>query len=355
MSDIGNTGQAALAPEKDPSAAASGPPGGKRARKGTGTNGGLLRRAGVVGGAVAVAIVVALLQSGSGLVVWQSVVTGLLMGGLYGLIAMGLTLIFGVLDIVNFAHGALLAVAMFIAFGVVQGTGLHPYLTLLVAVPALFLLGGLVHRGLLSGAGGASLENQLLITLGLSLLLENGLLMFFGAEPKNVPLPGDFQFSLFGAVVSGARLYAFAGALALGGLLFWMLRHTRLGTSIRAVAANSEGARLVGINVTRIHTLTFAIGTACAGAAAVLAAPLVTVTPTLGEQFNITAFVVVVLGGMGNVAGALVGGLLIGLVEQLTTIYMNGQSSLLGVFVVFVVVLFLRPEGLFGRRAGDSS
>lgn len=208
-----------------------------------------------------------------------------------------------------------------------------------------------MHRGLLSGTGGGSLENQLLITLGLSLLLENGLLMFFGAEPKTVTLPGDFQFGLFGAVVTGARLYAFVGALLLGALLFWLLRRTRFGTAIRAVAANGPGAELVGINVRRIHTLTFAIGTACAGAAAVLAAPLITVTPTLGEQFNITAFVVVVLGGMGNVGGALVGGLLIGLVEQLTTIYMDGQSSLLGVFVVFVVVLFLRPQGLFGRRA----
>ncbi|RSN70874.1 MULTISPECIES: branched-chain amino acid ABC transporter permease [Actinomadura] len=346
MSDIKNGGAApALNPATPESASAL-----RRLARSDGT-GALLRRAGVVGGLAAVAIAIALLKSGSGLVVWQSVVTGLLMGGLYGLIAMGLTLIFGVLDIVNFAHGALLAIAMFIAFGVVQGTGLHPYLTLLVAVPALFLIGAAVHRGLLSGTGGASLENQLLITLGLSLLLENGLLMFFGAEPKNVSLPGDFQFSLFGAVVAGGRLYAFLGALLIGGLLFWLLRRTRFGTAIRAVAANGQGAELVGLNVRRIHTLTFAIGTACAGAAAVLAAPLVTVTPTLGEQFNITAFVVVVLGGMGNVAGALVGGLLIGLVEQLTTIYMDGQSSLLGVFAVFLVVLFLRPQGLFGRRA----
>lgn len=346
MSDIKNGGAApALNPATPESTSAW-----RRLAQSDGT-GALLRRAGVVGGLAAVAIAIALLKSGSGLVVWQSVVTGLLMGGLYGLIAMGLTLIFGVLDIVNFAHGALLAIAMFIAFGVVQGTGLHPYLTLLVAVPALFLIGAAVHRGLLSGSGGASLENQLLITLGLSLLLENGLLMFFGAEPKNVSLPGDFQFSLFGAVVAGGRLYAFLGALLIGGLLFWLLRRTRFGTAIRAVAANGQGAELVGLNVRRIHTLTFAIGTACAGAAAVLAAPLVTVTPTLGEQFNITAFVVVVLGGMGNVAGALVGGLLIGLVEQLTTIYMDGQSSLLGVFAVFLVVLFLRPQGLFGRRA----
>ncbi|MBN6038078.1 branched-chain amino acid ABC transporter permease [Amycolatopsis sp. 195334CR] len=312
---------------------------------------GTLKRGGALAAVVAAAIALALLQSGSALVVWQSVVTGILTGGLYGLIAMGLTLIFGVLDIVNFAHGALLAVAMFLAFGVVQATGLHPYLALVVTVPVLFLIGAAVHRGLLSGSGGGSLENQLLITLGLSLLLENGLLLFFGAEPRSIGLPGEIQIPLFGAVVAGSRLYAFAGALLLGALLYWLLRRTRLGTAIRAVAANGPGAELVGINVRRLHTLTFAIGTACAGAAAVLAAPLISITPTLGAQFNITAFVVVVLGGMGNVVGALVGGLLIGLVEQLTTIFLNGQSSLLGVFVVFVLVLFLRPQGLFGRRA----
>jgi branched-chain amino acid transport system permease protein len=339
MSEVDTSRGAALAPEIAP------PEPKAKVDKG------FLRRSGVVAAILVVAIVVALLQSGSGLVVWQSVVTGILTGGLYGLIAMGLTLIFGVLDIVNFAHGALLAVAMFLSFGVVQATGLHPYLTLVVTVPALFLLGAVVYRGLLSGKGGQSLENQLLITLGLSLLLENCLLMFFGAEPKTISLPGEFQFPLLGAVVAGSRLYAFLGAVLLGGLLFWLLRRTRTGTAIRAVAANAPGAALVGINVRRIHTLTFAIGTACAGAAAALAGPLVTVTPTLGEQFNITAFVVVVLGGMGNVAGALVGGLLIGLVEQLTTIYLGGQSSLLGVFVVFVLVLFLRPQGLFGRRA----
>lgn len=339
MSEVGTSQGAALVPEIAP------PEPKAKVDKG------FLRRSGVVGAILVVAIVVALLQSGSGLVVWQSVVTGVLTGGLYGLIAMGLTLIFGVLDIVNFAHGALLALAMFLSFGLVQATGMHPYLTIVVAVPALFVLGAIVYRGLLSGSGGQSLENQLLITLGLSLLVENGLLMFFGAEPKTISLPGEFQFPLLGAVVAGSRLYAFLGAILLGGLLFWLLRRTRTGTAIRAVAANAPGAALVGINVRRIHTLTFAIGTACAGAAAALAGPLVTVTPTLGEQFNITAFVVVVLGGMGNVAGALVGGLLIGLVEQLTTIYLGGQSSLLGVFVVFVLVLFLRPQGLFGRRA----
>lgn len=343
MSETGTQPRAGTAPEEEATAR-----GGRGKSAGTVA---ILKRAGIVTGALVVAIVVALVQSGSGLVVWQSVLTGILTGGLYGLIAMGLTLIFGVLDIVNFAHGALLAVAMFISFGLVMATGAHPYLTMLVTVPALFLVGVLVHRGLLSGSGSGALENQLLITLGLSLLVENGLLMFFGAEPRTITLPGEFQIPLFGAVVASSRLWAFLGALALGTLLFWLLRRTNLGTAIRAVAANSAGAELVGINVRRIHTLTFAIGTACAGAAAALAVPLITVTPTLGEQFNITAFVVVVLGGMGNVVGALVGGLLIGLVEQLTTIYLDGQSSLLGVFVVFVLVLFLRPQGLFGRRA----
>lgn len=295
------------------------------------------------------AVGLAYLRSGSGVVVTQAVVTGLLTGGVYGLVAMGLTLIFGVLDIVNFAHGAFLALALFVSFWLVDNLGVHPYLALVVSTPLMFLLGALVQRGILAPAMGKPLENQLLITLGLALLIENGLLLFFGANPRSVSLPGDQAVSLFGAVAELSRVLAFAGALALAGVLYLLLQRTRLGTAIRAVAANDAGAQMVGINTRRMYAVTFALGTACAGAAGTLVAPLVTIEPTTGALFNIIAFVVVVLGGMGNVLGALVGGLIIGLAEQLGSIYLPGQSSLLSVFIVFVLVLFLRPQGLFGR------
>lgn len=297
------------------------------------------------------AIALAYLRAGNGDIVRQAVLTGILIGGVYGLVAMGLTLIFGVLDIVNFAHGAFLAVALYITVTMVSRFGVNPLVALFVAVPVMFLLGAGVQRFVLSGAMGKPLENQLLITLGLALLIDNGLLLVFGPDPQSVKLPGDTGVQIFGAVATVSRLLAFGVALVLAALLYLLLQRTRLGTAIRAVAANDAGAQLVGIDTRRIYMATFAIGTACAGAAGVLVAPLVTIEPTTGELFNIIAFVVVVLGGMGNVIGALVGGLIIGLTEQLGALYLPGQSPLLSVFVVFVLVLFLRPQGLFGRSS----
>jgi branched-chain amino acid transport system permease protein len=271
----------------------------------------------VVVGVIAAAVLLAYLRADSPVIATQALVTGILIGGVYGLVAMGLTLIFGVLDIVNFAHGAFLAVALFITWWLSSSLGFHPYLTMVVTAPVMFALGYAVQRGVLSGAMGKPLENQLLITLGISLVLENALLLFFGANPRSVALPGDRAVRLFGAVADLSRILAFAGALVLAALLFLVLQRTRLGTAIRAVAANDAGAQLVGIDTRRIYALTFAIGTACAGAAGTLVAPLVTVEPSTGALFNIVAFVVVVIGGMGNVVGALVGGLIIGLAEQL--------------------------------------
>ncbi|HLU55665.1 MAG TPA: branched-chain amino acid ABC transporter permease [Pseudonocardia sp.] len=306
-------------------------------------------RATAVVGVLVVAVALAYLQSGSGIVVSQAVVTGILVGGVYGLVAMGLTLIFGVLDIVNFAHGAFLALALFGTYWLVTALGLHPLVALAGNIVAMFVLGALVQRGVLAGAMDRPLENQLLITLGLAMIIENGLLLFFGADPRSVALPGDRGVAILGAVADLSRILAFAGALVLAGALFLLLQRTRLGTAIRAVAASSTGAELVGIDTRRIYVLTFAIGTACAGAAGTLLAPLVTIEPTTGAQFTIIAFVVVVLGGMGNVVGALVSGLVIGLAEQLGGLLLPGQSPLLAVFIVFVLVLFLRPQGLFGR------
>lgn len=310
-----------------------------------------LRRLIVVAAFVIAAIGLAYLRSGSPVIVSQAVVTGILIGGVYGLVAMGLTLIFGVLDIVNFAHGSFLALALFLSFWLVSSLGMHPYLALAVSIPVMFVLGYLVQRGVLSGAMGKPLENQLLITLGLSLVIENTLLLLFGANPRSVQLAGDFGIHILGAVAQWSRVLAFGGALILAGVLYLILQRTRLGTAIRAVAANDKGAQLVGINTRQIYAVTFALGTACAGAAGTLVAPLVTIEPSTGSIFNIVAFVVVVLGGMGNVPGALVGGLVIGLTEQLGGIYLPGQSPLLSVFIVFVLVLFLRPQGLFGRSA----
>jgi branched-chain amino acid transport system permease protein len=304
-------------------------------------------------GALAVVAVLALAyaRSGSGAVVTQAVVAGMLLGGVYGLVAMGLTLIFGVLDIVNFAQGALMTVGMYGTFLLASRAGIDPYLTLLVTAPALFGLGMALQAGLVNRTMGRPLETQLLLTLGVGLLAENVLLLAFGGEPRSVRVGYSATLRVLGAVTDLTRVLAFAGAMGLAGLLYLLLRRTRLGTAIRAVAASPRGAQLVGIDVRRVYTLTFAVGAACAGAAGTLVAPFLTIQATAGDMFTIIAFVVVVLGGMGNVVGAVAGGLLVGLTEQLGGVLFPGQSPLLAVFVVFVAVLLVRPRGLFGGRA----
>lgn len=294
-------------------------------------------------------------------VLMQAVVTGLLLGGVYGLVSMGLSLIFGVLHIINFAHGAMMTLGMYASFVLVDNAGLDPYASLVVSVTLLFVIGIAVQALLINRVMAQPLENQLLLTLGLAILIENALLLAFSATPRSVQLPyaqgtislGFFEiglpFRVFGAVATLPRVIAFAGALVIAGGLYLMLQRTKLGTSIRAVAENPAGASLVGVDVPRIYVFTFGLGAACAGAAGVLVLPFLSLEPTTGEMFNILAFVIVVLGGLGSVPGALLGGLLIGVTQEVGGVVFVGQSKLLPVFIVFVLVLFLRPQGLFGK------
>ncbi len=323
----------------------------------------------LVGASVVVVVLAAIW--GNDLLAWasdrrgvliQAAVTGLLLGGVYSLVAMGLTLIFGVLDILNFAHGALMALAMYASYVMVSGTGFGPYVSLVISIPLLFLLGVLIQWVLLTHIMNEPHENQLLLTFGLALLIENLLLMFFSATPKNVGFPyadsgiplgfATIQgpLNVFGAVADLPRVIAFVGSLVLGGLLYLLLRRTRLGTAIRAVAENPTGAALVGIDVRCIHMITFGLGTACVAAAGSLVLPFLSLQPTTGEQFNVIAFVIVVLGGLGNVVGALVGGILIGLIQKLGGAIFSDVNEMFFVFLVFVLILLLRPQGLFGGK-----
>lgn len=297
------------------------------------------------------------------IVLVQAAVTGLLLGGVYSLVSMGLTLIFGVLDILNFAHGAFMALAMYASFVLVSNAGLGPYLSIAITVPLLFLIGVLVQRFLLDRVMDQPHENQLLLTFGLALLIENTLLMFFSATPRTVDFPYaqtgiplgittiQGTLDVFGAIADLPRVIAFLGSLVVAGLLYYLLRRTSLGTAIRAVAENPDGAAMVGIDVRRMQMITFGLGTACVAAAGTLVLPFLSLQPTTGEQFNVIAFVVVVLGGLGNVVGALIGGLLIGLVQELGGAFVPGVDKLFFVFVVFVLTLLLRPQGLLGRKS----
>jgi branched-chain amino acid transport system permease protein len=324
-------------------------------RKGTSLRRPAGRRSALLLTAVVLALVVAALAlvyaagGRSHQLVTQAIVTGILLGGVYGLVSMGLTLIFGVLGIVNFAQGTLLTLAMYVAYVLVSSAGLDVYVATLIAIPALFGTGYVIQSTMLNRLMGAGeTEGQLLVTLGLALLIANLLLLGFGGEPKSVSAPFEGNLHVFGAVAPIPRVIAFLGAVLLAVGLTAILRRTRLGLSIRSVAASAQGAQLVGVNVRSVYALTFGLGTACVGAAGGLVLPFLTLTPSAGEQFTILAFVIVVLGGLGSIGGALVGGLVIGLVQTVGGLYFPGTGATLLVFVVFVVVLFFRPQGLFG-------
>jgi branched-chain amino acid transport system permease protein len=229
--------------------------------------------------------------------------------------------------------------------------GLPLYVATLVAVPVMFVLGMILQQLLLTRLTiSGSHEGPLLVTLGLALLIGNVLLMVFGGRPKAVDAPVSGSLDILGAVASWSRVIAFVGALLVAVAISLVLSRTSLGLSIRAVAANSRGAELVGVNISRVYALTFGIGSACVAVAGGLLLPFTSLTPSVGEQFTILAFVIVVLGGLGSVAGATVGGLVVGLVQTVGGIYLPGTGSLVLVFAVFLLVLFLRPEGLYGGR-----
>ena len=281
--------------------------------------------------------------------VTQAIATGILLGGVYALVSVGLTLIFGVLGIVNFAQGSMLALAMYLVFALVDSAGLPVYVATVLAVPVMFAIGyglqlSLLNKLTMSG----NHEGPLLVTLGLSLLIVNVLLMVFSGRPKSVGSGLGGSLHVLGALLSWERIVAFLGAVAVTVALTVILQRTSFGLSIRAVASNPGGAMLVGVNVGRVYALTFGIGSACVAVAGGLMAPLVSLTPTVGEEFTILAFVIVVLGGLSNVVGAMVGGLLIGLVQTVGSLYLPGTGSLILVFGVFVLTLFLRPQGIFG-------
>ncbi|MEQ8671986.1 MAG: branched-chain amino acid ABC transporter permease [Aggregatilineales bacterium] len=295
-------------------------------------------------------------------VVKQAAVSGLLIGGVYGLVALGLTMIFGVLEIINFAHGAMMTIGLYVTFVLYDSLGIDPYLGMVITVPLLFALGLITYRVVIHPARNAPHHNQLLLTLGLSLLIENVLLLAFTATPRSIRLPYgrgetsifglfevDFPLRPFGATLQFPQLMAFVGALVVTGILYLILQRSDLGRAIRATSQDREGAAIVGINTNWINMVTFGIGTACVGAAAALVLPFFRAEPTAGNIFNITAFVIVVLGGMGNALGALLGGLIIGLTQEMSLIFFPGSSKLIGVFAIFILVLLFRPQGLLGK------
>lgn len=285
-------------------------------------------------------------------VLFPSVLNGLTTGAVYALVALGLTLIYGVLHIINFAHGALLMVALYAVYWLKTALGVDPYLALPLVVPGMFALGYALQRGIVNRASHGKDENILLVTLGLSIVLENLALLAFRSDTRTIDTAYTLSTVQIGpAFIAVPKLVAFAGALVFAALLMAVIARTDLGRAIRAVAKEKQGARLMGIDVDHVYAMSFGIGLACLGAAACFLLPAYYVNPQVGSGFVLVAFTIVVLGGMGSFAGALIGGLLIGVVESLGGLYLGESLGQIGIFAIFIAVLLFRPQGLFGAKA----
>ena len=285
----------------------------------------------------------------------SALLNGLTTGAVYALIALGLTLIYGVLHIINFAHGASLMMALYGVYALKERWGIDPYVALPLMVPAMFVLGYAMQRIVINRASHGKDENILLVTLGLSIVMENFALLFFKSDTRTIETAYTLTTVAIGpeaaqVMVSLPKLVAFAGALVVSALLILILQRTDLGRAIRAVAKEKQGARLMGIDVEHVYAMCFGLGLACLGAAACFLLPAYYVNPQVGNGFVLVAFTVVVLGGMGSFAGALLGGLLIGVVESFGGVFLGESLGQVGIFVIFIGVLLLRPEGFFGAK-----
>ena len=286
----------------------------------------------------------------------SALLNGLTTGAVYALIALGLTLIYGVLHIINFAHGASLMMALYGVYALKERWGVDPYVALPFMVPAMFVLGYGMQRLIINRASHGKDENILLVTLGLSIVMENLALLFFKSDTRTIDTAYTLSTVAIGpeavqVMVSLPKLVAFAGALVVSTLLIVILQRTDLGRAIRAVAKEKQGARLMGIDVEHVYAMCFGLGLACLGAAACFLLPAYYVNPQVGNGFVLVAFTVVVLGGMGSFAGALLGGLLIGVVESFGGLFLGESLGQVGIFVIFIAVLLLRPQGFFGAKA----
>jgi branched-chain amino acid transport system permease protein len=283
-------------------------------------------------------------------IAFAALLNGLTQGAVYALVALGLTLIYGVLHIINFAHGALLMAALYGVFFLNARFGVDPYAALPVMVPAMFALGYGLQRFVVGRARHGRDENVLLVTLGLAIVLENAALAAFKSDTRTIETAYTFStVNVAGAMIAVPKLAAFFGALAAAALLYAVIGRTDLGRAIRAVAKEPQGARLVGIDVEHVFAVSFGIGLACLGAAACFLLPAYYVNPQVGNGFVLIAFTVVVLGGMGSFAGALAGGLIVGVIESLGGLWLGESLGQIGIFLAFIAILLFRPNGLFGR------
>ncbi len=279
------------------------------------------------------------------------VVAGLLTGCVYGLMALGLSVIFGVIRIVNFAHGEMMVVAMYAVLFLNQKLGLDPFVVMPLVAAGLFLAGYALQRGLINRYIGRPEHQQFLLLLAISIILTSSTLMAFGPDARSVQLDYAYDsFAIGRLLVDKVRVLAALGALTGVTMLWVFFRFTRTGKSIRACADNQVGAQVVGLDVKRLYAVTFGIGAGCVGVAGTLLVMLVDVQPYIAADYTLLAFTIVIVGGLGSMPGALLGGLLVGVSEALSGFIIMPSLKSLFSFALLIVVLLVRPQGLVGRR-----
>lgn len=282
---------------------------------------------------------------------FQASIDGILMGGVYALAALGISLIFGVMKITNFAHGALITVGMYVTFEFCVLLGITPYVALPLVIVVMFVIGYLIQKFFLNPLMGVVGHNQLLLTQGLSIVIENLILVLFSANYKSVTVPGfESAISLGNITINKPKLVAFLFVALISAAIYLLLEKTDLGRAIRATSVQPDGATLMGIVVPRINQIAFGIGIVCAGVAGALLTPTQYIYPTSGNSYSLKCFVIAVFGGLGNIWGAILAGLIIGVVEAFSALYLGGSWSELVVYLIFILTLIIKPTGLLGKK-----
>jgi branched-chain amino acid transport system permease protein len=280
----------------------------------------------------------------------QSLISGILIGGVYALIGIGLTIIFGVMRVINFAHGDLLMLGMYATFFLFSIFHVDPFVSIVITIPLMFLFGAVLQKFVINRILGALPQNQILLTIGLGLIMSNSIMLAFTSDYRILSTTySSSSITLLGISVSMPLVISFAITAVITAALYWFLLKTDTGQAIRATAQDREAARLMGINVARMSIIAFGLGAALAGAAGSLISPTYYIFPQVGSVFTLKAFVITVLGGMGSIVGATLGGVLIGVAESIGGVYLGSGWKEVVVFILFLLVLLFKPSGLFGK------
>ena len=280
----------------------------------------------------------------------QSLISGILIGGVYALIGIGLTIIFGVMRVINFAHGDLLMLGMYATYYIFTLLNIDPFVSIVLTIPLMFLYGGFLQKYLINRIIGTLPQNQILLTIGLGLIMSNSIMLAFTSDYKILTTTySSGSINILGISVSQPLAISFAITVVITAALYWFLLKTDTGQAIRATAQDREAAQLMGINVKRMSIIAFGLGSALAGTAGALIAPTYYIFPQVGSIFTLKAFVITVLGGMGSIVGATIGGVLIGIAESIGGVYIGAGWKEVIVFVLFLLVLIFKPSGLMGK------